>query len=307
MSRRTPEEDAVLHDERLELLSHLDCLLNPVMIVLSLVWVALLVLSLTTGLPRALDVATYVIWGIFVFDFVLEITVAPDRWQYLRDHWLTTISLVVPTLRVFRAFEALRALRAAEGVRSLSLVRVVGGINRTMRALRSAFGGRRIAYVAALTSIVVFAGAAGMYFLERPNPGFQSYGDALWWTAMAVTTMGSEQWPRSVDGRVLGWLIAVYAFAVFGYITASIATWLIGAMPEMAAANARRAGAADAAEIHELQLEVSGLRGDLSRIEALLAQARPGANGARPASEAHRRTQPPGSRVPHPARHQRPK
>ncbi len=46
---------------------------------------------------------------------------------------------------------------------------------------------------------------------------------------MAITTMGSEYWPRSPEGRVLGWLLAVYAFAIFGYITAAIASFFVRA------------------------------------------------------------------------------
>jgi voltage-gated potassium channel len=277
MSHRTPAEDAQLRDERWELLEHLDGLLDPPLVVLSLVWVALLVLSLTIGLPRPLDVATYVIWGLFVFDFVLEVTVAPDRMAYLRSHWLTALSLVVPALRVFRIVTALRALRAAEGLRSVSLVRIVGGLNRGMRALRSAFAGRRIAYVVALTTIVIFAGAAGMYYLERPSAGFGSYGEALWWTAMAVTTMGSADWPKTAEGRVLGWLIALYAFAVFGYITATIATWLIGAAPDAAAATDHEPGAAVAGA--DIAAELAALREEVRRLEAAVRADR--GSGAR--------------------------
>jgi len=51
---------------------------------------------------------------------------------------------------------------------------------------------------------------------------------ALWWTAMIMTTMGSEYWPRTPEGRTLCLLLAIYAFAVFGYFTGTIATYFIG-------------------------------------------------------------------------------
>jgi voltage-gated potassium channel len=62
----------------------------------------------------------------------------------------------------------------------------------------------------------------------RQGVGLHSYGEALWWTAMMMTTMGSQYWPRSPEGRVLCVLLALYAFAVFGYVTAMVATMLIG-------------------------------------------------------------------------------
>jgi voltage-gated potassium channel len=45
---------------------------------------------------------------------------------------------------------------------------------------------------------------------------------------MLLTTMGSDYWPRSPEGRLLRFVLALYAFAVFGYVTAAIAAYFIG-------------------------------------------------------------------------------
>ena len=58
--------------------------------------------------------------------------------------------------------------------------------------------------------------------------GFTSYADALWWTAMLLTSMGSQFWPRTPEGRLLCMLLAMCGFAVFGYITASFASFFVG-------------------------------------------------------------------------------
>ena len=44
---------------------------------------------------------------------------------------------------------------------------------------------------------------------------------------MVMTTIGSGYWPITAEGRILALLLAVYAFAVFGYITASLASILV--------------------------------------------------------------------------------
>jgi V/A-type H+-transporting ATPase subunit I len=59
--------------------------------------------------------------------------------------------------------------------------------------------------------------------------GFSDYTSALWWTAMLLTTMGSEYWPKTAEGRTLCLVLALYAFAVFGYVTASLAAFFIDA------------------------------------------------------------------------------
>ena len=45
---------------------------------------------------------------------------------------------------------------------------------------------------------------------------------------MLMTTMGSEYWPKTAEGRVLCFFLSLYAFAVFGYLTAAIATFFVG-------------------------------------------------------------------------------
>ncbi len=43
-----------------------------------------------------------------------------------------------------------------------------------------------------------------------------------------MTTMGSDYSPKTPEGRVLCFFLALYAFAVFGYVTATLATFFIG-------------------------------------------------------------------------------
>ena len=68
-----------------------------------------------------------------------------------------------------------------------------------------------------------------MYAFESGAPGgMKSYEDALWWTAMVITTMGSQYWPQTVEGRLLCVFLALYALAVIGYVTATLATFFVG-------------------------------------------------------------------------------
>jgi voltage-gated potassium channel len=40
--------------------------------------------------------------------------------------------------------------------------------------------------------------------------------------------MGSQYWPQTGAGRLLAFLLSLYAFGVFGYTTAAIASYFIG-------------------------------------------------------------------------------
>ena len=256
-----------LAGERDELLQQVSDFLAGPMTVLGVVWLVLIVVDLTRGLPPLLDALNLAIWGLFILQFALEFAIAPRKGRYLRRNWLTALSLVLPALRVVRIARFARALRAVRGVR---LVRVVSSANRGMRTLGRVMGRRGLGYVLALTLLVNVLGAAGILAFERDVPGsaIDGFGTALWWTAMTLTTMGSDYFPRSAEGRVLALLLAVYGFAVFGYVTASIASLFVARDAEEG--DGELAGAR---EIAELRDEVAALN---RRIETLLeVQRRP--------------------------------
>lgn len=259
---RRPDADAASQDDRWQALHDLEGWLDRPMIVLSLVWLALLVVELTRGLNPFLEGAGWVIWGIFVLDFGLRLTLAPVKREYLAANWLTGLSLVIPALRAFRALRALRAVRAIRGFR---LVKTVSSLNRGMKALGRSFTRRGVGYVVALTLIIVLAGAAAIHASERDVAGspLGTYADALWWTAMMMTTMGSDYFPRTGEGRVLCVLLAIYAFAVFGYVTATLATFFIGRDAE-----SQDAEVAGQRAVETLAGEVRALRSELRRAVA---------------------------------------
>lgn len=223
----TPEKNLEL--ERLELLAQVEDWLELPMVVLGFVWLALLVAELVWGASSLFEGLGTLIWIVFILDFTLKLILAPRKRRYLRHNALTLVALFIPALRVFRIARAVRVFRLARTARSLRLVRMVTSLNRGMRALSATMGRRGFGYVVALTLIVTFAGAAGMYAFEREVAGgLGSYGTALWWTAMIMLTLGSETWPQTPEGRVLCILLSLYAFAIFGYVTATLASFFIG-------------------------------------------------------------------------------
>ena len=258
-----PVEEA-LKNERYELLRRLEDSLETPMLVLAFVWLALLVGELIWGESLMFEVLGTIIWVIFILDFAVAFVLAPHKIAYLKNNWLTALSLLVPALRLFRFSRVFRLFRLARMGRSLRLLRVVSSLNRGMRALGASLSRRGFGYVLALTVLVAFTGAAGMYAFENAAPdGLKSYGEALWWTTMVLTTMGSQYWPQTIEGRVLCVFLALYAFAVFGYVTATLATFFIGRDAEDD--EAELAGARQLAALRE---EMIALREEIRRTTA---------------------------------------
>lgn len=250
--------------ERWRTLKQLDRWLDPAMLLLSLTWLVIVVIELIYGLGPLLSLLATVIWVIFIAEFALRFGLDPGKRTFLKHNWLTLAALLVPALRLFRA---LRILRAARALRGMRLVRVVGTANRSMNALKATLERRRFGYVSLLTILVMVLGAAGMLSFEpahRVEGGFVSYWDALWWTGMLLTTLGSQFWPLTTEGRLLAFLLSLYALGVLGYLTATFASFFIGR-------DASESGGevAGSAEVRALRKEIEALR---RTVEAALSQ-----------------------------------
>ena len=259
---RKESENGTVHfaltRNRLQVLRRLEAGLDMPMAFLGMVWLGLMVTEMVWGLPGlGVHIAT-LIWGVFILDFLLRLTLAPRKLPYLQRNWLTAIALFLPALRIVRFGRMFRVLARLRG---LQLVRILSSINRGMKALGKAMQRRGFGYVLGLTAIVTVAGAAGMLSFESRVPqqdGLHDFWTALWWTAMIVTTMGSAYWPHTPEGRTLCLFLAIYAFAVFGYVTGTIATYFIGR--DAADASAEVAGQES---IDLLRAEVTALREEI--------------------------------------------
>ena len=223
--------------ERWRLMSELDRWLRWPMIVLSAAWLVIVVIELVKGESSLLETLGSAIWIIFIVEYVLRLWIAPDKKLFFKHNWLTLIALIVPALRLLRIFAVLRAASA------LRAVRLVG-------------------YVVATTILVTLLGAAGMWSFENARDvpgGFTSYADAAWWTAMLLTTIGSQYWPVTAEGRFLALLLSIYGLGVLGYITATLASFFVGRD-----AQSSRGPVAGSDEIKALRKEIAGLRADLA-------------------------------------------
>lgn len=253
-----------LDHEREGILHQLDDWLETPMIVLSFVWLALFACEILWKLTPFLQTIGVIIWGIFIFEFALKFVLAPRKIEYLKNNWLIGISLVLPALRVFRIFRVLRAFKATRAARGLRLVRLLGSLNIGMNALGESFRRRGFKYVLFLTLVVIFGGAAGMFAFESAqdiNGGFASYSDALWWTAMLMTTLGGAYVPQTAEGRILNFILALYAFVSFGYITATLATFFV----ERDAVKREKDKTAEKPTLAEVQSEISEMRKEIMK------------------------------------------
>jgi hypothetical protein len=109
---RVPVMGIVISDD--DLRQRVDHLFHWPMIVLALAILPLLAIEVyrqpTGGLKAAIEIGFGIIWLAFVVEFVIKITIAEARIEYVRRNWLDVIIILVPLLRPLRAFRATQGL-----------------------------------------------------------------------------------------------------------------------------------------------------------------------------------------------------
>ncbi len=110
------------------------------MFLLAIGWLILFIIEIFRGLSPFEEKLIYVIWILFILEFLIKFIIAPRRLQFIKQNWITIISLIIPALRVFRIFKALRILSTVRVINSTKIIRAITSGKRFFGALEIAQG-----------------------------------------------------------------------------------------------------------------------------------------------------------------------
>lgn len=201
--------------------------------------------DLADGARELCRASSIAVWVAFAVDLLVRLTLAAHRRTFLRGAWLDVITLALPMLRPLRALRAVVAL------------------NMLARRGRTFARGRAVAAVGAAVSVIGFVAALAMLDAERTNPAanIRSFGDATWWAATTVTTVGyGDRYPTTTQGRYVATALMITGIALLGVVTAALASWFVEKMSEVQDAEQRTGH-----EVAELAAEVRALREQIAR------------------------------------------
>ncbi len=208
----------------------------------------------------ACEVIIWVTWALFAVDYLVRLLMSHERLRFVKKYWFDLIIIVLPVMRPLRL---------------LRLITVLQVVNRRAS---SNLRGRVGVYVGAGAALLAIVGALAVLDAERGVEGsnIATYGDALWWAAATMTTVGyGDTFPVSTTGRAVAVGLMLCGIAILGTATATLSSFLVGEVAEASAAESH----ATNENVSKLALEVASLR------EALAAQtaaAEPPRGGADP-------------------------
>lgn len=150
------------------------------------------------GVSGQLDLA---VWLMFAADFCVRLGLSTQRGSYLRAHWVDALLVVAAPLRPFR------------------VLRLVVYAFRVHAGLRHALSVERL--VIYMILLVVLCAC-----IERTIEAdtFPTFGDALWWGVVTISTVGyGDLAPSSGVGRLASVPLQLGGIALFGTLTAHLA------------------------------------------------------------------------------------
>jgi voltage-gated potassium channel len=203
--------------------------------------------DLQHSMRQTCSIMVYAAWALFAVDYLVRLVLAENRGRFVARHLLDLASIALPVLRPLRL------------LRLVALVRVLN------RRATSSLQGRVAIYVACSASLVVFVAALAALDAERGHRGatITSLGDALWWAATTVMTVGyGDKVPVTAEGRWVAVGLMLGGITLIGVVTASIATWLIAQVRQTESdANA------------DVRAELQAIREDLARLTSIVREA----------------------------------
>lgn len=228
------------------------------MLFLSFVWLCILIMELVNGTNAALSDFGTGLWVLFVFYFLLRLRITIDPKALLKKNWLFILAMLVAILRFFPTLQNLIFVRGLAFTFGMQAIWIFVSADQGIRFVRKALGKRGAGYVVVLTAVIIFTGAAGILHFESLSEDaarIQSYPNAVWWTAMQMTNIGSMYSIKTIGGKIICLAVSIYSAGMFGYLTALFAALIIDRdvkAPKIEVSNQK--------QLHDIQEEIAKLR-----------------------------------------------
>lgn len=222
------------------------------LMVLVVLWLPVLMVPLVARVPASVagvrEAIDYLVWAVFVVEYLVKFYLAPSRGRFFRRHLIDLLVIAVPVLRPLRLLRLLRLF---------TFTRAALTLTSALKRARDLLTHHGLHFVLLAVLAIVGVCSAAEFAFERHAPGanIHSFGDALWWAIVTVTTVGyGDKYPVSAGGRGVAVVLMLTGIGLVGVLSATVASYFVGQRAET---------------------DMTELNRRLDRIEALLTSALP--------------------------------
>ncbi|MFD6391337.1 potassium channel family protein [Nocardia sp. NPDC060259] len=186
------------------------------------------------------------IWAVFAVDFAVRLRLSTNRARFVRKHPLDLLVVLVPP------FRPLRLVRAA--------LLLLDTLNRATKPRT-----RLVTFVATSSLLILLLSSLAFFDAEygAPESKIKTFGDALWWSAVSVTTVGyGDVYPVTTEGRLVSLVLMTLGIGLISFAIGTMTSWVVEQLKTVddTADRAERTLAELVAEVRSLRTEVAELR-----------------------------------------------
>jgi len=206
-------------------------------------------------LVRVANLVSWLVWLAFAVDYVARLYLSLDRGDFVRNHKLDLLMVLLPFLRMVRVVLILR-----KSVARISTEQIASSL---------------LLLAAGLVSL----GALTVWRLEyqAPDATITTIGRSFWWAMVTTTTVGyGDEYPVTVWGRVVAVGVMLVGIGLIGTVSATVASWFVARRRENDDAEDDAAAQAleenREAEVDEIRAKLDAMAAEQIRIRELLEE-----------------------------------
>ena len=204
---------------------------------------------------RISNTVSWLVWLAFAVDYVARVSLSPDRGEFVTQHKLDLLMVLLPFLRMLRV-----ALILRKSVARISTEQIASSL-------------------LLLAAVLVSLGALVEWRLEyqAQDATITTVGRSFWWALVTTTTVGyGDEYPVTPWGRAVAVLVMLIGIGLIGTVSATVASWFVARKRENADAAddlaAQAQEEAREADVAALRSQLDSMAAEQTRIRELLEE-----------------------------------
>ncbi|WP_026881094.1 potassium channel family protein [Clostridium akagii] len=200
-----------------------------VMALLSLVVIIMLIIdssyTLSNKITDIFDIIDNAVLIVFSIDYFTRLILSKNKKAFFKSNIIDLIT-IIPFNSIFQAAKILRLARTLKFTKlfkTLKILRSAVFLLKIRKHIDDFLKTNNFHYVIWFTLTALFVGTLGIHFAEGI-----SYGNALWWSFVTLTTVGyGDISPATPIGRIIASILMLVGIGFLGMLTGTISVFFL--------------------------------------------------------------------------------